>query len=391
MLRTCQIVASINRKTGGPAVSVSKLADHLVSAGIDSHLFALDYTCHGPQQPLSRATLHSVPADSIARHFRGFSKRAASALTRLAPDFDIIHNHGLWMFPNRDARRAAVQAKVPLIISPRGMLSDWALGRSRLKKRLVWNLFEHANLRAARAFHATSVDELASIRSAGFVQPVAVIPNGVDLPAPGQIPERSAIELRFPNLHEQNWLLFLSRLHPKKGLPELISAWAGLGPKRCGWKLIIAGPDLDNYRPVLDALIHQHQLECEIVFTGMVEGVERDCLLGRSNLFVLPTHSENFGLVIAESLAACVPVVTTKGAPWQELETHKCGWWIDLSSLQVALEQAMAMSSETRREMGQRGRALVSSKYSWDLVASQMADFYRWLLTKEVRPSFVHI
>ena len=391
MFRTCQIVASINRNTGGPALSVSKLADHLASPGIDSHLFALDYLCHGPQQPLSRATLHSVPADVIARHFRGFSRKAQRTLVRLASGFSLLHNHGLWMFPNRDARVAAQNAKIPLVISPRGMLSDWALGRSRLKKRLVWRLFEQANLEAACAFHATSHEEMAEIRQAGFRQPIAVIPNGVDIPDPAQTPAREIIEAKYPGLRGHRWLLFLSRLHPKKGVRELLDAWTVLGQNRAGWKLILAGPDLDHFRPALETIVRDHQLQEDVVFTGMIEGADRDCLLGRSDLFVLPTHSENFGLVIAESLAAGVPVITTRGAPWEELATSRSGWWIDLRDLKPTMEEAMALPADARRDMGRRGRELVSGKYSWNLVASQMAEFYRWCHSAGPVPSFLHL
>ena len=387
----CQVVASINRDIGGPAVTVPKLADAFVANEIQSHVFTLDYSCHGPQQLIQRATLHTVAAGSLARSFRGFSPHSRAALRRLASGFDLIHNHGLWMFPNRDARIAAVRAKIPLIISPRGMLSEWALGRSRCKKRLVWTLFERANLHAAHGFHATSDEEMSSIRTVGLRQPIAVIPNGVELPNLNELPGRNLIEAKFPRLRGKNWLLFLSRLHPKKGLRELLDVWAALGDKRNGWKLIIAGPDLDHYRSELDVLIREHQLENEIVFTGMVEGAERDCLLGQSDLFVLPTHSENFGLVVAESLAAGVPVITTKGAPWQELQTNQCGWWIDLGSLQAKLEQAMSLSVEVRREMGKRGRELVTNKYSWDRVGEEMAQFYRWCVSGGPRPSFVHV
>ena len=389
MLRICQSVASINRNTGGPAVSVSKLAEYLAAHQIDSHLFTLDYACHGPHQPLTRATLHSVPAIAIARRFRGFSFRAQRTLSRLASNFSLIHNHGLWMFPNRYARIAAVRAKIPLIISPRGMLSGWALGRSRLKKHLVWWLFERANLAAAHAFHATSQDEMTEIRRTGFRQPIAVIPNGVDLPDLDQIPARETIEAKYPQLRGHLWLLFLSRLHPKKGLRELLNAWAALGGKRAGWKLIIAGPDLDDHRPELEALVQQHQLQNDVLFTGMIEGAGRECVLGRSDLFVLPTRSENFGLVIAESLAAGVPVITTRGAPWEELASTRSGWWIDQCDLRSTLEEAMALPSEVRREMGRRGRELVGSKYSWERVAGQMAEFYRWILINGARPKFV--
>ncbi|NQT15297.1 MAG: glycosyltransferase [Planctomycetes bacterium] len=391
-IRVCQVVASINRNTGGPALSVSRLAVSLAMQGVDSLLAALDYGEHGPSTATENVKVLSVPAKGMTRRLRGRCPAFRRELGALVRDgVEVVHNHGLWMFPNLYARQAAVAAGVPLVISARGMTDEWSLSRSRLKKVLAWRLHEKGNLAAARLFHATSGPEAASLRSLGLRQPIAVIPNGVDLPEPATEPGRDVLERRFPALAGKRWLLFLSRLHPKKGVGELLSVWGQLAPRFPGWHLLIVGPDLDGYGDVARRDATTRGISDRVTFTGMLAGIEKECAFAHALLFVLPTHSENFGLVVAESLAYGVPVVTTKGAPWRDLVHHRCGWWIDLSSkaLSATLTEAIQCPEEERRAMGARGRELMERKYSWAKVATEMKSAYLWLCGKGPRPACV--
>ncbi len=214
----CQVVACINEHIGGPALSVTSLAETLSYQNIGSHLFTLDYPWHGKQVKASNIQLHSSPATTIARYFRGFQPSAFQSLQQLAStELNLIHNHGLWMFPNIYARRAAKYNDLPLVISPRGMLEAWSLNYGQIKKWLAWQLYEQKNLSNATVFHATSVAEVHSIRRLGFKQAIAMIPNGVSLPNLNQIPARDCLTRSFPELADKQWLLFLSRIHPKKG------------------------------------------------------------------------------------------------------------------------------------------------------------------------------
>ena len=391
-LRVCQVVASINRDVGGPAVSVPALASALAAEGMDSHLMTLDYPGVGPMEPAPGATVHSVPANWPARNLRGWSRPLRAELNRLAGGgMDVIHGHGVWMFPNLYARQTAVRSGIPLVISPRGMLEQWSLGRSRAKKFLVWHAFENENLRAATMFHATSAAELESLRRLRLRQPVAVIPNGVELPDLAATPPRALPEGKFPALAGKRWLLFLSRLHPKKGVGELLQAWAQLAPRFPDWHLILAGPDRENFGDALKRQAGAAGIAAQVTFTGMLAGADKCALLGNADLFVLPTHSENFGIVIAESLAHGVPVVTTQAAPWAELETARCGWWIpdNGSALIESLRSAMRSSAAERSQMGARGRQLVETRYSWPSAGRQFAAAYAWLRGRGPKPECV--
>lgn len=175
-------------------------------------------------------------------------------------------------------------------------------------------------------------------------------------------------------------MLFLGRIHPVRGLLELVEAWRIARPE--GWKMIIAGPDEGGHQQIVEAAIHQAGLQDDFEFTGSVYGDEKKALYRSADIFVLPTFSENFGLVVAEALACGVPVITTKGAPWQGLQTHRCGWWIDIGvePLVAALREAMNLPPDTLREMGQRGRAYVEQNFGWPGIAQQMLSVYRWVL-----------
>jgi glycosyltransferase involved in cell wall biosynthesis len=390
--QVCQVIACINEQIGGPALSVTSLAETLAQQNIGSHLFTLDYPWHGRQVTTQDVYLHSSPATAVARYFRGFQPSAQADLQQLAAtELDLIHNHGLWMFPNIYARQAAQRTQLPLVISPRGMLEAWSLSYGQIKKWLAWQLYEQKNLRSATVFHATSEAEVESIRSLGFQQAIAMIPNGVNLPNLAQIPARDCLIQAFPELADRQWLLFLSRIHPKKGLDTLLQVWQTLAPRFPDWQLVIAGPDVIGYQAKVVTLATALGVQQRVTFTGMLSGKEKAAALGNADLFVLPTHSENFGIAIAESLAYTVPVITTKGTPWQDLQTYECGWWIDRDPLALtkALDKAMQLSPQQRRAMGLKGRELVESKYSWTSVGQQMAAVYQWILAGGTPPDWV--
>ena len=261
----------------------------------------------------------------------------------------LVHSHGVWHPANHWAAQAARAWGVPLIIHPRGMLEPWALGQKPLKKRLALALFQRRDLESARAFVATSEMECEGLRRFGLKQPVAVIPNGVDFD------DAAASDLGGARRQDgERIALFLSRVHPKKGVLELVQAWGQVAP--AGWRLRIAGPDEGGHWGQVERLVRQLGLGARVEYLGPVEGARKAALYREADLFVLPTFSENFGVVVAEALAHGLPVITTRGAPWADLETYGCGWWIEVGvePLVVALREAMAL---TRRAAGRDGGA----------------------------------
>jgi glycosyltransferase involved in cell wall biosynthesis len=322
--------------------------------------------------------LRFAPAEPAWHPLLRRDNHFADALEAEASSSDtVVHDHGVWMPSNHAAATAARRLGAPLVVTTRGMLTMWALGQSRVKKRAAWLLYQGRDLRSAKLLHATAESEVEDIRRIGLRQPVIVLPNGVEVPelARGMPsgPRRRA--------------LFLSRVHPKKGLLNLVEAWAEVRPEN--WELVIAGPDEDGHRAEVEAHARIHSVD--IVWTGPVADDAKWDLYRSADLFVLPTFSENFGIVVAEALAVGVPALTTTGAPWELLNRERCGWWIDIGvePLVAALREATELDDEARHAMGRRGRTYVREHLSWDHVANGMLAAYRWLVGRRERPTSV--
>jgi glycosyltransferase involved in cell wall biosynthesis len=176
-----------------------------------------------------------------------------------------------------------------------------------------------------------------------------------------------------------------------KGLLSLVAAWARLRP--AGWRVHIVGTDEDGHKAQVEAAIHAHRLQADFTFLPMIDGEAKWSLYQQSDLFVLPTFSENFGITVAEALACERPVITTKGAPWAELQTHRCGWWVDIGidPLAAALREALGASDDDRAQMGHRGAQLIAQRYSLPDIARQMRQVYDWTIGHGAMPSCVSL
>ncbi len=292
----------------------------------------------------------------------------------------IIHDHGLWLSSNHGVARFAAANHAPRVVSPRGMLSAWAMRNGRLKKQVCWWIRQRADLLKASAFHATSETEATDIRSAGLTQPIAIIPNGIAFPEP---PQRQAD-------CGSRRMLFLSRIHPVKGVLNLVNAFHHVCSSN-DWELMLVGPGENGYREEVRTLVHRLGLASRVSILDSASDREKWRLYSAADLFVLPSFSENFGIVIAEALASGVPVITTTATPWSGLVERNAGWWVEptVDAVAGAMTQAISLSQEARHEMGRRGSQWVRSEFRWDMVAKRMNEFYQWLNHEGLKPEFV--
>lgn len=362
---------------GGTIVSVHGLCRALAARGHEVHVFTT--SIDGPADsnvPHGEA----VDIDGVkvwyyrSRHLRRlyWAPALAAALKARVDRFDVVHTHAVFLWPLWAAARAARRAKVPYVVSPRGMLErDLISNRNPLLKALWIAAFERHNLEHAAAIHVTSAREADEAAALGLRLPaLREIPNGVDASeTPGE-PSAPIADL----VRGDPYVLFLGRINWKKGLDRLVPALTRVRSAR----LVVAGNDEDAYRSVLDDLAGRFAVTDRIVYTGPVQGADKAALLEHARVLVLPSYSENFGNVVIEAMAAGCPVIVTPEVGLaKEVATSGAGVVVDggLDTLGQAIDSVFT-TSELRQQMGERGKAAVTARYSWPVVAAQMEALY---------------
>ncbi len=383
-MRLIHIVPAITEEASGPSYSVVRLCESLIAQGQNVTLSALDWGSMTSTLPFLKTFPLGLGPRKLGRSplMQRWLKEQV-----LNGSVDILHNHGMWqmnaVYPGWVARKGQIN----LVISPRGAFSKWAMQHGSFIKNIFWPLLQKPAIKAASCFHATSEAEYKDIRRLGFCQPVAVIPNGIDIP-----------EYSPKHAGDYRTLLFLGRLHSVKGLDLLLPAWGVLQDRFTDWQLVIVGDDNGYYGKTgylgdLQAMVKQLGLK-RIKFIGELRGAEKLQAYRDADLFVLPSYSENFGMTVAESLAAGTPAIVSKGAPWSGLEKHGAGWWIDIGvdALVARLEEAMSTPPDRLTEMGIAGRGWMSNEFSWSRIGAMMSGTYQWLLNRALPvPAWVRL
>ncbi|MCE2725697.1 MAG: glycosyltransferase [Planctomycetaceae bacterium] len=367
------LTTGVNPAIGGPFESVSGLArgfskdpfTNVTVVGCASR--NVDWESHRERWGAASLSVHQ------GSRFKRLAKARRYLMDRIARDsIEIVHASGLWDETTLLARWVIGRSTLPLVWSIRGMLEPWALAYRRPRKVVAWAALQRASLTAANVIHATADSEARSCRRAGLRQPIAVVPNGIDVhPLPIAADDRHSNRLGRCG--------YLGRLHPKKGLPNLIEAWRHCDTRR--WELVIAGPDSGGHAALLKSLARHHGL-ANVHIVEPVYGEDRTRFLEQCDLFVCPSFSENFGNAIAEAMERGKPVITTTGTPWSVLSHEHIGWWVDPepSALARGLADALQADPHQLNVMGSRCREHVVNTYSWPVVVRQMRAVYEWLL-----------
>jgi glycosyltransferase involved in cell wall biosynthesis len=370
-MRICQIVPSLEERHGGPSKSVRRLSEALARLGHDVDLLATHPD--GGGESVGKDGLHVLQFRRDRPEFVCPSAGLREHVLRNR--YDCVHHHSLWLRTLHYAHLAGRASGTPLVISPRGMLSDWSWRHRRWKKWLASRLVHPGAFRAAGGWHATSTAEVDDIRRRGFRQPVCVAPNGVEAPAATE--RERAREIwsgLWPAVTSRRVALFYSRFHRKKRVLELIDLWAMVAP--ADWVLLIAGIPQEYSVDELVAYARRHSAGDGI---RVVDASNQPPPFGVASVFLLPSHSENFGMVIAEAMAWAVPVLVTDTTPWSTMAGQDLGWCVPWDDYGEALRRILAEPRDHLEQRGARAREWVLAQCSWEQTARRLAEFYQCL------------
>jgi poly(glycerol-phosphate) alpha-glucosyltransferase len=389
-MRLALLTASVSRRGGGVFEVVRRLGQSLAGQpGLAVQVFGLrdaDADADIPQWLPLVPRLFAVQGP----HAFGYARRLTGGLCEAG--VDLVHTHGLWMYPSAACAAWSRHTRRRYVVSPHGMLDPWALRRSRWKKGLARVLYEGAHLRGAACLQASSPAEAAHVRRLGLHNAICVIPNGVDLPAgPSTCPPpwRGLVE---PG---RKVLLFLGRIHPKKGLPNLLAAWARLRAAGClplgDWALAVAGWDQGGHEAELKSQARELGLGDDVCFVGPQFHEARQAAYQHASAFVLPSVSEGLPMAVLEALAHGLPVLLTPECNLPEAFTCGAGLPVaaDPEDIARGLGELVGMTDRQRQAIGERGRRLVAKDFAWDSVAAQMRAVYSWVLGGGPAPACV--
>jgi len=360
MMTILHYIPSIDHASGGVgaymqlvARDLGKLCDlHILTHPSSSELVLENCTVH--YMPYKW-----LPWDNCKRNFLKIMDEIRPA---------VFHCNCCWMPVSALTAIWAKAEGYKVIYTPHGMLEPWCMERNRWKKIPATWLFQRKGLQVSDMIHATSEMERQNLLKLGWNSNICCIPNCVQL---DQIPMKTSWK-------RTKSILFLSRIHPKKGIPFLIEAVALLKEQLQGYRVRVVGLGEEKYIEELRRQILERGVDSIVSIEPPVFDDAKWKLYAEADLFVLPTYSENFGIVVAESLACGTPVITTKGTPWEELESHHCGWWTEIGTqaLVEALSMFLNCTDDNLQQMGVRGRKLVEEQYSSLAVAMQFRELY---------------
>lgn len=382
------LVDSISRANGGIFEAERRLQQSLAAeGGLRVEVFGMEDGYSAQDLPGWRPlSVRVFPVTGPAGF--GYAQALSSSIEQSGAD--VVYSIGLWKYPSLASLRWSKRTGKPLLVAPHGMMDPWALRHSRLKKRLAAWLFQNAQLRQAACIRALCESELKSIRAYGLKNPVCVIPNGVDLPAPGNSAVTVAGALKAQG---RKILLYLGRIHPKKGLVNLLRAWKGGVGSGERWILVIAGWDQGGHEGELKSLAADLGIEDSVLFAGPQYGEAKAEFYRNCDAFILPSFSEGLPMTILEAWSYAKPVLMTPECNLPEGLEAGAALCFDpaVEAIEEGLKQLTGMSDRAREEMGERSLELVKNRFMWSRVAQEMTAVYRWLLGAAARPDCIRL
>jgi glycosyltransferase involved in cell wall biosynthesis len=380
-MKVLHAISGIDPRNGGPTNALIGLAAAQVRAGLDVRVISTwqEQEAHQSAQRLKglgvRVNMVGQAYGKLSRH-----PDLTAAVDREIADADVVHVHALWEEIQHQAARSAQRQNVPYIMTPHGMLAPWSRTQGgwvhRWGKRAYLALRLRKNLDRAAAIHYTTPAERDLVAPLRLTPQSFIEPVGIDFSEFQQLPERGRFRARYPQLGERPMLLFLSRISPQKGLDVLIPAFARLKNDTI---LVIAGPDFEGYGKFVHGWVEEHGVKDRVIFTGMLHGVDRIEALRDADLFVLPSHHENFGIAVAEAMAAATAVVISREVNiWQEVLAAGAGAAVpggDVDALTAEMTRWLG-DAAMRRSAGEKARVFAQSHYDWGRIARNWVGHY---------------
>lgn len=372
-------LGNLDVKYGGPALSLSLIMRGLKEQGVESTCL-MERVFETEKLIDDSLPIHYLKHVNFPSFYSFIDKEENSY--KVIRNFDLLHIQGLWGSSTYYAARYARKYFKPYIVSPRGTLYPQALALHKWKKKLAMITMINDVLEKANCIHATCVEERDYYWELGFKNPVAILPNAFDT---------SKIERSKTANKDKFRVGYLGRLHPRKHVERLIYAFDQLRNNLKDAELIIIGADIPEYENYLKSEVDRLGLT-NVKFTGFLTGEEKDDAIRSLSIMVLPSDFENFGNVVPDALARAVPVVSSKGAPWQSLVKNNCGWWIDndQATINETILEALNMSSENLVAMGHNGQQFVLNELGYQVLGKKMVELYSWVINGGKAPDFVY-
>lgn len=378
------VSASLSRRAGGILPIMQNHAIQLASRGAA-------VSAHGVRDAetnLDRCGWETVDlhlADPVVPSL-AYAPGLGASLRAFHPD--ILHLHGLWQYPSVLAERWGRRTGRPVVISTQGMLEPWALSNSRLKKRIAAAMFERRNLMQAAVIHCSRA-ELPGIRAFGLSNPVAILPNGATFPT-----HRAGASPPWPE-DERKTLLFLGRLHPKKGISETLAAWATLARDHpdlvSNWRLVLAGWDDGGHEERFMQEAAERGLEGSVVFPGSLFGEQKEAAFEAADAFILASHSEGFPMTVLEAWSHKLPVFKTRECNIPEGFDVGAAIEVTTDPDRLARDLSLHLAAADLPAVGERGYALARDKFTWSSIAADLMQVYRWTLGQQEMPSCIDL
>ena len=374
-MKVLSFVSSLDLSSGGPSRSVPMLAKGLAELGVDITLMAIRS---------ENMNIHALEGTSVKLKVisPSFSRREIAKF--LADErFELIQIQSVWEMPYHKVMVEARKLNIPYIVTPRGMLEPWSLSQKKWKKRLAWWLYQRNDVQKSVCVFTTAKMEADHVSNLGITTCKAVIPNGIETDS---YPCKTSIDV------VKKQVLFLSRVHVKKGIEILFDAWKRIHSEFAEWQLLVIGNGEAEYIHSLENRVECLGLKESIKILPPVFGNDKIQIYQESALFCLPSYSENFGMAIAEAMSCGTPVITTTNCPWNILNDTKTGWCIDLNvdNLERALREALSMNPTELYDMGQKASKLIYENFDYRNVTRKTLKLYEWLLNGGEKPEFVY-